>query len=60
MSHLPVHIKKKTAKVIHSGVCTWAGDIKVGFEVGFVHTRAVKSKFMCVCTKVRLLVSVCW
>lgn len=55
MSHLLVRIKK-AAKVIHEG----GGTFKLGFEVGLVHKRGVKSEFMCVCTKVRHLVCVYW
>jgi hypothetical protein len=42
--------------------CVYVGGaiLKFGFAVGFVHKRAKKSEFMCVCTEVRLLVSVCW
>lgn len=36
------------------------GILKLGFEVEFVHKRTVKSEFMCVYTKVMLLVCVYW
>jgi len=40
---------------VHEG-----GLLKLGFEVGLVHKRAVKSEFVCVCTRVRLLVCIYW
>lgn len=43
--------------------CVHEGKLlKLGFEVGLVHKRAVKSEFVCVClcTKVKLLVCVYW